>query len=77
MGWLNEEAESNNASMFVTDDVSHFEMSPLKVFCPLKPYFIEVTKLVSQSDIAPYVLYLSQVVHTPSTGAFAKHSFTN
>ena len=37
MGWLNAEADSNNASIFVTDDVSHREISPSNVVLPKKP----------------------------------------
>ena len=58
IGWLNAEALSNIANMFVTCDVSNRVISPLNVFLFPKPIsfgypLISVTKLTSQFGIVP------------------------
>jgi hypothetical protein len=60
MFWLNEDALLNIYPIVFTDDVSHFEISPLNVLLPPKPVkafpsdpLISVTKLVFQFGIVP------------------------
>ena len=61
MSFLNETAPTNMAYMLVTWDVSHLDISPLKMGLLPKPTYslpnhprMFVTRLVSQSGIAPY-----------------------
>ena len=76
-GLLNAEALRNSLSIKMTFEVSHLEISPLKLALFSNALLMFVTRLVSQFDMtSKFVVDFPYVWHSPETGASARHAVT-